>query len=264
MLLIKIGGGETLNLPGIAAGIATLDDEQVVVVHGANALRDALGRRLGIEKQVITSVSGYDSVYSDKEAIDLLLMAYAGLRNKRIVELLQGQGVNAVGMTGLDGAMVRGRRNRGMRIRQGDKVLVKRDLSGKPLAVNRKLLSYLLENDFTPVLTVPIVDEHGTAVNSENDDIVCLLDQVLKPKLVVQLIEAPGFLDDPDDPASVVPRMTAEDMARREAEAAGRMKRKMLALKRLAARPDAQVVLADGRVDDPVRRALAGKGTVIA
>lgn len=263
MLLIKIGGGETLNLPGIAAGIAALEDEPVVVVHGANALRDALGRRLGVEKRVITSVSGYDSVYSDKDAIDLLLMAYAGLRNKRIVELLQGQGVNAVGLTGVDGAMVRGRRNRGIRVREGDKVRIKRDLSGKPLVVNRKLLSYLLDNDFTPVLTVPIVDEHGVAVNSENDDIVCLLDQVLKPRLVLQLVEAPGFLDDPNDPSSRVPRLDAEEVARREAEAAGRMKRKMLALKRLVARPDAQVLMADGRVDDPVRRALAGHGTVI-
>ena len=263
MLLIKVGGGETLNLPGIAAGIAALEDEPVVVVHGANALRDALGRRLGVEKQVITSVSGYDSVYSDKEAIDLLLMAYAGLRNKRIVELLQGQGVNAVGLTGVDGAMVRGRRNRGIRVREGDKVRIKRDLSGKPLVVNRKLLSYLLDNDFTPVLTVPIVDEHGVAVNSENDDIVCLLDQVLKPRLVLQLVEAPGFLDDPNDPGSRVPRLDADEVARREAEAEGRMKRKMLALKRLVARPGAQVLMADGRVDDPVRRALAGHGTVI-
>lgn len=263
MLLIKVGGGETLNLPGIAAGIAALEDEPVVVVHGANALRDALGRRLGVEKQVITSVSGYASVYSDKEAIDLLLMAYAGLRNKRIVELLQGQGVNAVGLTGVDGAMVRGRRNRGIRVREGDKVRIKRDLSGKPLVVNRKLLSYLLDNDFTPVLTVPIVDEHGVAVNSENDDIVCLLDQVLKPRLVLQLVEAPGFLDDPNDPGSRVPRLDADEVARREAEAEGRMKRKMLALKRLVARPGAQVLMADGRVDDPVRRALAGHGTVI-
>lgn len=263
MLLIKIGGGETLNLPGIAAGIAALEEEPVVVVHGANALRDALGRRLGVEKRVITSVSGYDSVYSDKDAIDLLLMAYAGLRNKRIVELLQGQGVNAVGLTGVDGAMVRGRRNRGIRVREGDKVRIKRDLSGKPLVVNRKLLSYLLDNDFTPVLTVPIVDEHGVAVNSENDDIVCLLDQVLKPRLVLQLVEAPGFLDDPNDPSSRVPHLNADEVARREAEAEGRMKRKMLALKRLVARPDAQVLMADGRVDDPVRRALAGHGTVI-
>lgn len=263
MLLIKVGGGESLNLPGIAAGIAALEDEPVVVVHGANALRDALGRRLGVEKQVITSVSGYDSVYSDKEAIDLLLMAYAGLRNKRLVELLQGQGVNAVGLTGVDGAMVRGRRNRGIRVREGDKVRIKRDLSGKPLVVNRKLLSYLLDNDFTPVLTVPIVDEHGVAVNSENDDIVCLLDQVLKPRLVLQLVEAPGFLDDPNDPGSRVPRLDADEVARREAEAEGRMKRKMLALKRLVARPGAQVLMADGRVDDPVRRALAGHGTVI-
>ena len=73
--------------------------------------------------------------------IDVMLMAYAGLRNKRIVESLQGYGVNAVGLTGLDGALVRGMRNKGIRIRENGKTLIKRDLSGKPVAANRKLLS---------------------------------------------------------------------------------------------------------------------------
>ena len=112
MLLIKIGGGDTINLDGIARDLSTIEGPKVVV-HGANALRDRLAERLGVEKRTLTSVSGYTSVYSDRELIDVMLMAYAGLRNKRIVESLQGHGVNAVGLTGLDGAMVRGMRNIG-------------------------------------------------------------------------------------------------------------------------------------------------------
>jgi len=38
--------------------------------------------------------------------IDLMMMAYAGLRNKRIVEMCQKAGLNAVGLSGLDGRMV--------------------------------------------------------------------------------------------------------------------------------------------------------------
>ena len=52
-----------------------------MVVHGANALRDELAERLGAPKRVLTSVSGYSSVYSDDCALDMIMLAYAGLRN---------------------------------------------------------------------------------------------------------------------------------------------------------------------------------------
>lgn len=262
LLLVKIGGGASINLDGIARDLADLSGP-LVIVHGANALRDSLARRLGVEKRILTSVSGHESVRSDRDLIDVMLMAYAGLRNKRIVELLQGQGVNAVGLTGLDGALVRGRRNRGIRVREGGKTLIKRDLSGKPVEVNRKLLALLLDGGFTPVLTVPLIDEHNVAINSENDDVVTLLGNELRADCVIQLIEAPGFLEDPDDPASVVARLGLAELARREGEVTGRMKRKLLALRRLVESGTTRVVIADGRVEHPISEALAGRGTVI-
>ena len=262
LLIVKIGGGESINLDGIARDLARVP-RPFVIVHGANALRDSLARRLGVEKRILTSVSGHESVHSDRDLIDVMLMAYAGLRNKRIVELLQGHGVNAVGLTGLDGALVRGRRNRGIRVREGGKTLIKRDLSGKPVEVNRKLLGLLLGGGFTPVVTVPLIDEHNVAINSENDDVVTLLSAELRADCVIQLIEAPGFLEDPDDPASVVARLSRAELARREGEVTGRMKRKLLALRRLVESGTTRVVIADGRIEGPVTEALAGRGTVI-
>lgn len=262
MLLIKIGGGDAINLDGIARDLSTVEGPKVIV-HGANALRDRLAERLGVEKRILTSVSGYTSVYSDQELIDVMLMSYAGLRNKRIVESFQAHGVNAVGLTGLDGALVRGMRNRGIRVRERGKTLIRRDLSGKPVTVNRKLLRLLLDNEFVPVVTVPIIDERNTAINSENDDIVALLSAALEPELVVQLIEAPGFLEDEGDPESVVSQIPRGELARREQEAAGRMKRKLLAIRRLVESGSTKVVIADGRSEHPVADVLAGKGTVI-
>ena len=262
MLIVKIGGGESINLDGIARDLSGVEGP-FVIVHGANALRDELARRLGVEKRVLKSVSGHTSVYSDNNMIDVMLMAYAGLRNKRIVESLQGYGVNAVGLTGLDGALVRGMRNKGIRIRENGKTLIKRDLSGKPVAANRKLLSLLLENGFIPVVTVPVIDERNVAINSENDDMVTVLNVALKADLVIQLIEAPGFLEDENDPESVVPRIPRSELARRTQEVAGRMKRKMMALQKLTASGSTQVVIADGRTEHPVKDALEGRGTVI-
>ena len=262
MVLVKIGGGDAINLDGIAADIAALPGP-VVVVHGANAIRDRLAADLGWEKRVVTSVSGYSSVYSDERAIDLLLMAYAGLRNKRLVERLLCHGRNAVGLTGLDGRLVSARRNTGIRVRQGDKTLLLRDLSGKPHAVNLPLMRLLLDNGYTPVLTVPLADEQGCAVNSENDEVVALLQAAMNAEQVIELIEAPGLLLDPSDPSSVARSLDATDLKRLEERAEGRFKRKLLALGRLFDTTAPTVVMADGRTARPVADALAGAGTTI-
>ena len=73
-----------------------------------------------------------------------MMMSYAGLRNGRLVELLQRHGVNAVGLSGVDGAGRPGPpqpRHPGQR-RQAQALV--RDLSGKPKAINRELLDLLL------------------------------------------------------------------------------------------------------------------------
>ena len=211
MMLIKIGGGENINLAAVIEDLSELS-EPFIIVHGANVLRDRIAERLGQEKTVLTSVSGYSSVFSDQDAIDVIMMSYSGLRNKQIVELCQRRGINAVGLTGLDGRLVQGERNKGIRVRENGKTLIKRDLSGKPRSVNAPLLSLLLDKGYCPVMTIPIVDENGFAINSENDDIVVRIAETLDIETVLQLIEAPGFLDDAGDESSLVKQMTAAEL----------------------------------------------------
>ena len=263
MMLIKIGGGEEIDLEAVITDLAA-QEQPFLLVHGATVLRDRLAERLGMEKTVLTSLSGYSSVFSDEDAIDVIMMSYAGLRNKRIVELCQRQGINAVGLTGLDGRLVQGERNKGIRVRENGKTLIKRDLSGKPRAVNTALLSLLLEQGYCPVLTIPIADERGFAINSENDDIVAQIASQLPLETVLQLIEAPGFLDDPEDETSLVANMSLAELQQREARVEGRIKRKLLALTRLCQGGKTRVIIADGRVDKPITGALAGAGTHIA
>lgn len=263
MMLIKIGGGEGIDLDATIADLATLE-QPFIIVHGANVLRDRLAARLGMEKTVLTSVSGYSSVFSDQDALDVIMMSYSGLRNKQIVERCQRNGIDAIGLTGLDGRLVQGERNKGIRVRENGKTLIKRDLSGKPRSVNTLLLKLLLDNGYCPVLTIPIVDENGFAINSENDDIVVQLTQALAIDTVVQLIEAPGFLDDADDESSLVSRMSLAELHAREARVEGRIKRKLLALTRLCQGGKTRVIIADGRVDKPIINALDGAGTHIS
>jgi acetylglutamate/LysW-gamma-L-alpha-aminoadipate kinase len=262
MILVKIGGGKDINIRGIISDLANLDD-RFLIIHGANALRDNLAEDLNEPKKTITSVSGYSSVFSDEKALDILIMAYAGLKNKRIVELCHQNGINAVGLSGLDGKIIEGRRNKGIRIRENGKLKIVRDFSGKPITINHKLLDLLLDNGFTPVLSVPIIDENNFAINSENDDIVTILQNTIHADKIIQLIEAPGFLDNADEPESLVQSLSASELLARENQVTGRMKRKILALRKLLETGTHQVIIADGRVENPIQDALAGKGTII-
>jgi acetylglutamate/LysW-gamma-L-alpha-aminoadipate kinase len=262
VILIKVGGGDTINLAGVAEDLAGLDDP-VILVHGANALRDRLAERLGITVRRVTSVSGMTSVLTDDATVDLMMMAYAGLSNARLVELLQRHGVNAVGLSGIDGRVIQARRNPGIRVRENGKLKLLRDLSGRPCAINRELLDLLLAHRYTPVLTVPLADEQGIAVNSENDDVVALLHSAYHAETVVQLIEAPGLLADPDDETTRIQRLSRGELADWEERASGRIRRKLRAIGTLLDRAATRVVVSDGRAAHPLRDALAGVGTVI-
>jgi [amino group carrier protein]-L-2-aminoadipate 6-kinase len=262
MILVKVGGGASVNLEGVASDLAELD-EPAVVVHGANAARDNLAARLGAPKRTVISESGVESVLTDAEALDVLTMAYAGLVNKRLVALCQRHGVNAIGLTGLDGALIRGRRNRGIRVAENGRRLLLHDDSGKPVSANIPLLRLLLGAGYTPVVTVPILDEEGRAINTENDEVVALLQRALGAEVVVQLIEAPGLLADPARPESLVPNLGRRDVEAREGESSGRFRRKLMALRRMMDSGCRRIVVGDGRLPHPLRSALSLQGTVI-
>lgn len=265
MLVVKLGGGASLDLDAVAADLAALG-RPFVLLHGANHLRDSLAEALGRPTRVVESVSGYASTLTDDEAMDVFLAAYAGIRNKRLVEALRRAGVDAIGLTGLDGGLVRGRRNPGIRVMHEGRKLLLRDHSGKPESVDGTLLRALLERGRTPVLCPPIAGEDGSALNTENDEILALLAAAVDASDVVSLFEAPGLLADREDPATVVRALDAAELPAWEARVGGRMRRKVRALGSLfqavGDRP-VRVILADGRLDRPVSRALAGEGTVV-
>ncbi|MDX9924342.1 MAG: acetylglutamate kinase [Ignavibacteriaceae bacterium] len=262
MVIVKIGGGKDINLKGIAADLRNIDDS-VVVVLGANSLRDDIAKKIDYEKKVITSISGYDSVFSDTNTIDLMMMVYSGLRSKRFVELCQQNGVNAFGFSGLDGKMIVGKRNSGIRIREDGKTKIIRDFSGKPASINVEMFNYFLTNKIIPVVTVPLIDENNFAINSENDDVVTLLHSELKADKIIQLIEAPGLLIDKNDPSTLIKEMSSKEMIDFENKVDGRMKRKIHAINKLFEAGDTELIITDGRLDNPLTNALNKIGTYI-
>ena len=263
MIIVKIGGGISINIEGIIKGLSEIE-EQFIIIHGANSLRDELAQSLGREKKILTSIKGYSSVYSDKNAIELLYMSYAGLGNKRIVETCQKYGINAVGLTGLDGKLIQGKRNSGIRVIENGKKKIKHDMSGKPQSINKELLTILLENGYTPVITVPIIDETNNAINSENDDIVVVFQESLNVETIIFLIEAPGLLKDSTNEETLIKQLSIKELEKYEADATGRIKRKYHALWKISQLGTKKIIISDGRIKNPIQEAFLEKGTIIS
>ncbi len=262
MNIVKIGGGQAMAIPAILSDIKSLS-EPTLIVHGANYWRDRLASDLGYTVQRLVSEKGQTSVYSDEGLLDIQLMSYAGLRNKRIVEAAQKMGLNAIGLTGLDGGLVRARRNPGIRVNENGRRRLVHDLSGKPQGLNRPLLTYLLAEGYLPVLTVPFLDEEGQAVNSENDDLVALLHRELGACRIFFCIEASGLLRDFNQPESLIKSLTPETLTREINQSEGRIKRKLTALGRIINDGPSTIHICDGRIEQPLLTAINGGGTCL-
>src|SRR3954471_15387242 len=112
MLVIKIGGGAAISEGGytnFAEDLATIS-EPVVLVHGGNAEFSDLSRQLGMPPRMITSSSGRVTRYTDAATMDVMLMAYCGKVNKRVVAALRAAGGNGVRFKRNRGCITVGRR----------------------------------------------------------------------------------------------------------------------------------------------------------
>lgn len=266
MLIVKIGGGSGIQIAPTVADLTELirAGGKVVLVHGASGETNLLAERLGKPPRFVTSVSGLESRYTDRETLEIFEMAYCGKGNKALVEAFQMRGVNAVGLSGLDGRIFEGKRKEAITILEGGKRKVLRgDYTGKVERVNTGLLTLLLDHGYLPVLCPPAASYEGEAVNVDGDTAAAMVAAALKAKEFVMLSNVPGLLRDPQDPASLIARIPAKAIEEFMPLAQGRMKRKLMAAAIALQHGVARVVLAGANRDRPITAALAGHGTVI-
>ncbi len=263
MIIVKVGGGKSINWEGIAQDIKKLDEE-AVVVHGANVFMSEISQKLGVLEKIITSPSGFTSRYTTPQVMDVLTMVYSGLVNKKIVASFQKHGVNAVGLTGADGRLWLGKRKEVIYTKAGDKTKVIRDSqTGNVESVNAELLSILIKNGYTPVVTIPAITKDGELINVDNDRAVAVMAKALSALKVVMLFEAPGLLQDINDESSKIPSIDKKKLDSFVEKAEGRIRKKLLGAKEAFMHGVKQVYFGDGRIAHPVSEALLGKGTVI-
>ncbi|MDQ2783526.1 MAG: [LysW]-aminoadipate kinase [Chloroflexota bacterium] len=269
MLVIKLGGSRGIDTEAFISDLAAVvrGGERVVFVHGGNKELDDLCERLGIPVRQVTSATGQVSRFTDAETMDAFLMAYAGRINKRLVEKLQALGVNAVGLTAMDGRIAVGRRKSAIRIlEEGKPKMLHGDFAGSIETIDPTLPRLLVENGYLPVLTPPAISTDGEAINVDGDKLAMELAVALGADALLIFSNTPGLLADVNDEESLVrhiPFAGAMDEAALSM-AHGRMKKKVLSAFSALKGGVGQVVFADARVAEPVQRALRGEGTVIA
>lgn len=263
MIVVKIGGGREINYDEILRDLAGRKD--AVLVHGGNYETSLLSEKWGKPPRMVTSVSGHESRYTDRETLEIFEMTYCGKINKMIVEKLQKLGVNAVGLSGLDGRLFEGRRKESVKIiENGKKKILHGDYTGKAEKVNTALLKLLIENGYMPVLTPPAISDESDAINVDGDRIAALVAGALKADALIILSNVSGLLRDVNDAGSVIPKIDRSRLQACAEYAKGRMKRKILAAEEALAGGVKKVIISDGRISNPVASALDGNGTVIA
>lgn len=269
MLIIKLGGSAGID-PNL-----TLDDlaaiwpgEKIVFIHGANAELDAFTRAQGKEPRLVRSSTGQVSRFTDRETMDDMLAIYAGRVNKRLVEGLQARCVNAVGLSGIDGGIARGKRKEALRIvEDGKPKMLRGDYAGSITEIDTRLLHLLLDNGYLPVVTPPALSADGEAINVDGDKLALRLALALQATALVILSNTAGLLGDVNDPGSLIRDIDVSSEQSVEGAmqaAAGRMKKKVQSGVDAVREGIPLVVFGDARIDKPVSRALAGEGTLLS
>jgi acetylglutamate/LysW-gamma-L-alpha-aminoadipate kinase len=260
MIVVKIGGS-VRHLDPLLEDIAATT-ERVVLVHGASRELNDLSTRLGSPPQMVESARGDVSRYTDATTMDHFLMAYAGKANKRIVERLRQLGVNAFGLCGLDGGIVRGTRRPDLRIQRDGRPMVLHDNHvGSIDSVDTTLLCVLLERGVTPVVSPPIAAEDGTAINVDGDRLAAEIAVALGASRLMIFADTPGLLRDRGDETTLIGRITPHEAHDLIPLIGGRARVKLRAAVDARLRGVGAACVGDGRVPRPLFNAIAGAGT---
>jgi acetylglutamate/LysW-gamma-L-alpha-aminoadipate kinase len=269
MIIIKIGGDNNINFDYVAEDIYWLwkkERRKIIVIHGASKHRNQLAKKLGIPIRKIVSPSKVESYLTDANFLDVCLMAYAGLVNKKLAASLIKAGLKkTIGLTGIDGELFLSKQKEFVYAVEDKKVkLIRGDLSGKIYKINVSLIDMLLKNDYLPVMTIPAIGDNGKILNVDNDSVIYALMENYPVKEIISLIGVPGFLTNPSDETTVISKINAKEIDNYLSFTQGTMKKKMIMAKRYFDLGLERMYLGDGRIRYPLRSLIQEKkGTVI-
>ena len=163
-----------------------------VVVHGGGPQIGRLLERIGKESRFVDGMR-----VTDSETMDVVEMVLGGLVNKEIVNLINGHGGNAVGLTGKDGRLIHARKLTMTRSRPELEAPEIIDIGhvGEVASIDTGVLEHLARGDFIPVIAPIGVGDGGMSYNINADLVAGKLAEALAAEKLVLLTNTPGLLD---------------------------------------------------------------------
>ncbi|HEX5465601.1 MAG TPA: acetylglutamate kinase [Candidatus Limnocylindrales bacterium] len=240
VLVVKLGGANLEAEAGILAELAAQARRRpTVVVHGGGAQVTAWQERLGQPARFEDGLR-----VTDAPALEVALAVLRGLVNGQLVAALRRLGVEAVGLSGLDGGL-----------------LVAERLPGKGLVasvsdVRRGLLDALLVGGQLPVVAPLAMDERGVICNVNADDAAAGIARGIGARQLVLLSDVAGVRGADGSTLASLDAAEAERLVASGAVHGGMVPKVRAALRAVAGSPGAEAIIADGQAPEALQRAL--------
>ncbi|MCB9422859.1 MAG: acetylglutamate kinase [Ardenticatenaceae bacterium] len=202
MHVIKIGGNE-LDSPGFLEALAqavAASSEPVTIVHGGGKAIADLQAKLGLATIKVDGLR-----VTDTDSLAVAQMVLSGQANKAIVMALLAAGVDAVGLSGVDGGLLRCQK----------KVYPTADLGlvGEIVEVRAKLIEMLAEKGITAVISPISLGYDGQAYNVNADEAASAVALALQADILHFISNVPGVIYKDDVLAELTPAQTEDLIA---------------------------------------------------
>jgi acetylglutamate kinase len=209
--VVKFSGKVTEDKPmlvALAEELALLHQVgiRVCVVHGGGKQLTELADKLGVAQTVIEGRR-----VTDDETLELAKMIFRGKINIEILSALRNRGIHAVGLSGLDGGVIKAERRppKDVLIKAtGETELVDYGHVGDVVEVDIRLINLLLENDYLPVISSLGADDKGEIYNINADTIAAEIAVRLGAEKLILLSDVNGIYLDPKDASTKIDRLT--------------------------------------------------------
>lgn len=209
--VVKLSGKATEqpeNLSSLAEELALLHQVgiRICVVHGGGKQLSELASRMGIEQTIIEGRR-----VTDDETLEMAKMIFAGKINTDILAALRNRGIEAVGLSGVDGNIVHAERRPPKEVlnrETGERSHVDFGHVGDVVKINSRLLMVLLNEGYLPVISSLGADAGGTIFNINADTIAGEIAAQLKAEKLILLSDVDGLYLRPGEPNTKLSRLT--------------------------------------------------------
>jgi acetylglutamate kinase len=224
-----------------------------IVIHGGGPEISSYMRRLNLPIEFVEGLR-----VSDAATVEVAKMVLVGKVNKDIVLLLNRHGQPAVGLCGDDGLLFRASRQASP---SGQDI----GFVGRIERVDVDVLTHVAQ-DYIPVVASVGADREGNSYNINADEAAGAVARAMGAYKVMFLTDVPGWLSDPQDPASLVSEVGVDDVQAALPMIGGGMRPKLAACVDAIHGGVSSAAIVDGRVPHSLLMELftdAGQGTKI-